>query len=55
MVPLGRPNSASRSKLLLIYIMSGIPHRALEDDVYKGMFIPKGSLVIANVRWVVKP
>lgn len=26
----------------------GIPHRSLKDDVYKGMFIPKGSFVIAN-------
>ncbi|KAG6809525.1 hypothetical protein H0H92_015921 [Tricholoma furcatifolium] len=28
----------------------GIPHRSLEDDVYRGMFIPKGSLVIANTK-----
>ncbi|KAF9456730.1 cytochrome P450 [Collybia nuda] len=28
----------------------GVPHRSLEDDVYKGMFIPKGSVVIANTR-----
>ncbi|KAJ7691367.1 cytochrome P450 [Mycena rosella] len=28
----------------------GIPHRSLEDDVYNGMFIPKGSTVIANTR-----
>ncbi|KAF9460615.1 cytochrome P450 CYP621A2 [Collybia nuda] len=28
----------------------GVPHRSLEDDVYEGMFIPKGSLVIANTR-----
>ncbi|KAF9443654.1 cytochrome P450 [Macrolepiota fuliginosa MF-IS2] len=26
----------------------GIPHRALRDDVYKGMFIPKGTTVFAN-------
>lgn len=31
--------------------MSGVPHRALKDDTYRGMFIPKGSLVIANTRW----
>ncbi|KAF8992164.1 cytochrome P450 [Cyathus striatus] len=30
----------------------GIPHRAIEDDVYKGMHIPKGALVIANTRLV---
>ncbi|KAF9458175.1 cytochrome P450 [Collybia nuda] len=28
----------------------GIPHRSMEDDVYNGMFIPKGSLMIANTR-----
>ncbi|KAF9446807.1 cytochrome P450 [Macrolepiota fuliginosa MF-IS2] len=26
----------------------GVPHRALKDDIYKGMFIPKGATVIAN-------
>ncbi|KAJ6570526.1 cytochrome P450, partial [Mycena vulgaris] len=28
----------------------GIPHRSLEDDVYNGMLIPKGSTIIANTR-----
>ncbi|KAL0947285.1 hypothetical protein HGRIS_013405 [Hohenbuehelia grisea] len=28
----------------------GVPHRAMQDDVYKGMFIPKGATVIANLR-----
>ncbi|KAJ6555591.1 cytochrome P450 [Mycena vulgaris] len=28
----------------------GIPHQSLEDDVYNGMFIPKGSTIIANTR-----
>ena len=27
----------------------GIPHRSLEDDEYRGYFIPKGSAVIANL------
>ena len=31
---------------------TGIPHKSLEDDVYKGMFIPKGSIVFANARYV---
>ncbi|KAF9652712.1 cytochrome P450 [Thelephora ganbajun] len=26
-----------------------LPHRLMEDDIYEGMFIPKGSLVFANV------
>lgn len=29
---------------------SGIPHKTMEDDVYNGMLIPKGSTVIANTR-----
>ncbi|KAF9262303.1 cytochrome P450 [Marasmius fiardii PR-910] len=28
----------------------GIPHRTLEDDVFNGMFIPKDTIVISNIR-----
>ncbi|KAF7334975.1 Cytochrome P450 [Mycena venus] len=28
----------------------GIPHRSTEKDVYRGMHIPKGSIVVPNVR-----
>ncbi|KAJ8081652.1 hypothetical protein PM082_007498 [Marasmius tenuissimus] len=27
-----------------------VPHRAIDDDVYNGMFIPKGAMVVANIR-----
>ncbi|KAK0186879.1 cytochrome P450 [Armillaria mellea] len=27
----------------------GLPHRLMEDDVYRDMFIPKGSLVFGNI------
>ncbi|KAI0343875.1 cytochrome P450 [Trametopsis cervina] len=27
----------------------GLPHRLMEDDVYNDMFIPKGTLVFANI------
>ena len=27
----------------------GIPHRALEEDEYRGFRIPKGSIVISNI------
>ncbi|RDB16524.1 O-methylsterigmatocystin oxidoreductase [Hypsizygus marmoreus] len=30
-------------------VPTGLPHLALEDDVYNGYSIPKGSLVIANI------
>ena len=30
----------------------GVPHRSLEDDEYRGYFIPKGSIVVANI-WCV--
>ncbi|KAL4259189.1 cytochrome P450 family protein [Pleurotus pulmonarius] len=27
----------------------GVPHRSTEDDTYRGMFIPKGSIVFSNI------
>lgn len=30
----------------------GIPHATMEDDVFNNYFIPKGSVVIANLWWV---
>ncbi|KAJ7214472.1 cytochrome P450 [Mycena pura] len=28
----------------------GLPHRVMEDDTYRGMFIPAGSTVFANIK-----
>ncbi|KAG9317635.1 cytochrome P450 [Chiua virens] len=28
---------------------SGVPHRTTEDDIHNGYFIPKGSLIMANI------
>ena len=28
---------------------AGVPHRLIEDDVYEGYFLPKGTIVIANI------
>ncbi|KAG6852361.1 hypothetical protein C0991_000373 [Blastosporella zonata] len=36
--------------LLDIQGAAGVPHRSLEDDNYRGMLIPKGSLMIANTK-----
>lgn len=31
----------------------GMPHRVTEDDLYEGYYLPKGSVVIANIWCVV--
>ena len=31
-----------------LVVISGVPHRLTEDDVYNGYFIPAGCLVFAN-------
>ncbi|KDR72308.1 hypothetical protein GALMADRAFT_102042 [Galerina marginata CBS 339.88] len=33
-------------------VPTGVPHRSMEDDVYNGMFIPKGSIIVANTRGI---
>ncbi|KAJ7915145.1 cytochrome P450 [Mycena leptocephala] len=30
----------------------GVPHRLMQDDSYRGMFIPAGSIVFANIKYV---
>ncbi|KAF5310105.1 hypothetical protein D9619_010517 [Psilocybe cf. subviscida] len=30
-------------------MFTDLPHRLMDDDVYNGMFIPKGSLVFGNI------
>ncbi|TFK43282.1 cytochrome P450 [Crucibulum laeve] len=30
-------------------VPTGMPHKAMQDDVHEGFFIPKGSLIIPNV------
>lgn len=33
-------------------MLIGLPHRVSEDDLYDGYFIPKGTMIIANV-WAI--
>ena len=47
-IPLGALSRMSTLDSPLIGTL-GVPHRSREDDVYNGMFIPKGSRVHANV------
>ncbi|KAJ7652622.1 cytochrome P450, partial [Mycena rosella] len=28
----------------------GVPHQVMENDIYREMLIPKGSLVFANIK-----
>ena len=30
----------------------GVSHRLMEDDIYKGMFIPAGATILENIWWV---
>ncbi len=46
--PLGTAQIVHFPVTQLLTASVGIPHLVAEDDVYKGMFIPKGSLVFAN-------
>lgn len=32
-----------------VAVLGGTPHASTADDVYEGMFIPKGSTVFANL------
>ena len=36
-------------------VVLGVPHAALQDDIYMGYKIPKGAMVINNVWYVVTP
>ena len=34
---------------------TAVPHAAIQDDVYNGYLIPKGSLILANLWYVSCP
>lgn len=49
-VPLSvSPSSSLSPAFLTLLCCVDLPHRLMEDDVYDGMFIPKGSLVFGNI------
>ncbi|KAG6873902.1 hypothetical protein C0995_009681 [Termitomyces sp. Mi166 len=52
--PIGEQITLSINQLSLKLISPnlGMFHRSIKDDVHDGYFIPKGSLVIANVRGI---
>jgi hypothetical protein len=43
----------SLQKPLTVATRAGVAHASTEDDVYKGFFIPKGSVVFANAWFAV--
>jgi cytochrome P450 len=46
--PLGMFSVTYLGKLLTLTVV-GIAHRLMQDDIYKGYHIPKGSIVMANI------
>jgi hypothetical protein len=39
-------------RVLKFCFISALPHRLMEDDVYKDMHIPKGPLIFGNIWYV---
>jgi hypothetical protein len=33
-------------------LWSGLRHRVTDDDVYENVFIPKGSILVSNIWWI---
>ena len=49
------PCSVPCESMLTEVVLSGVPHLVMQDDVYKQMFIPKGSVIIANALYALTP
>jgi hypothetical protein len=43
-----RADTVGAEKTSEIFFFAALPHSTTEDDVYKGYFIPKGTIVIGN-------
>lgn len=35
-------------------VASGVPHAVIKDDIYKGYYIPAGTVVVGNT-WYMRP
>ena len=40
-------------ELVTTDFFTGVPHRAMEDSVIRGYNVPKGSIIIVNLWYVV--
>lgn len=45
-------NCLIQAQPILFFAIIALPHVTLEDDEYKGYFIPKGSVVLPNIWYV---
>lgn len=52
--PLGERPGMSLSMMVRTNMCAGVPHVAEEDDIYDGMFISKGTAILANI-WYALP
>lgn len=48
--PLSKSENVSKNAYSDVCYVA-LPHRVMEDDVYKGYLIPKGSMIFANIWW----
>lgn len=46
--PIGRTRFSETG--IILTNAAGVPHLTTADDVYKGYYIPKGTIVIANIQ-----
>jgi hypothetical protein len=47
------PNLTERRFRWNVPVPLGMPHRLMEDDVYREFYIPAGSSVLVNIQYVV--
>jgi cytochrome P450 len=52
-VPLGSPHLLVECFVTDAGILQGIPHQLAEDDWYAGYFLPKNSLIFANIWYLI--